>query len=313
MIYRSPRSTQNRFAFMVLRITACVLGLICFASHANAQIELDFSNDNGFFGGNAEATAAIEAAVADINAVLDLNLTAVTDTASGSSGDVNITFDFDYSYLNPSTNAEVIIDNSALAANQIIIFVGAQPLAQDVLGQGGPGGVAVIARATISGPTGTLQNAINDAEANDTHRRGGGPVVGEIRGAFDSGETFSFDVGSAIGTVRFDDDDTINWHFNHLTEVGPGEIDFYSVALHEILHAIGIGTSETWRSLLSGSNYIGAEVIDVNGTGTAIIQVGDATHFVEGLMSTRISNGVRQEVVMDPTLQVGTRKGLTST
>ena len=309
-------SSRNRFAFTVVRLTACVLGLLSFATQANAQIELDFRHDNGFFSGNAEATAALEAAVADINAVLDLNLSRVSDTASGTSGAFSVTFDFEYNYLNPSTNAQETLANTALAANQIRIFVGSQSLgvstnALDVLGEGGPGGIAFSVVAEIYGEGGSLQAAINNAEANDTHRRGDGPLVAQLMGAFDSGESFSIEVGPTIGTLQFDDDDAINWHFNHLTEVQPGEIDFYTVALHETLHAIGIGTSETFRSLAGGSNWLGNEVIDVNGTGIGIIEPGDGSHFTEGLMSTRISDGVLQEIVMDPSLQIGNRKALT--
>ena len=55
---------------------------------------------------------------------------------------------------------------------------------------------------------------------------------------------------------------------------------------------------------------MGAEVIASHGTGTGIVE-SDGEHFAENLMSPRITDGVLQEIVLDPNLTVGTRKGLT--
>jgi len=174
------------------------------------------------------------------------------------------------------------------------------------LGQGGPGGNAFSAIGAIG--SGSFQTAINDAIANDTHRRGGGPIISQLAGAFDSGETFSIDFGLSVGNLWFDDD--TQWHFDHTTAVESGKRDFYSVALHETLHVLGIGGSNAWESLVSGSNWLGGEVTTVHGTGTGIIDNPD-NHFAESLMSARISDGVLQEIVMDPDIQAGVRKGLT--
>ena len=55
---------------------------------------------------------------------------------------------------------------------------------------------------------------------------------------------------------------------------------------------------------------MGAEVIASNGTGTGIV-AADGDHFIENTMSPRITDGVLQEVVIDPDLTVGTRRELT--
>ena len=73
--------THSYSVFKAFRVgsKACLLGLICLIANTNAQIVLDYTHDNGFFSGNAQATAALEAAISDINSVLNLNLGAVRD------------------------------------------------------------------------------------------------------------------------------------------------------------------------------------------------------------------------------------------
>jgi hypothetical protein len=34
------------------------------------------------------------------------------------------------------------------------------------------------------------------------------------------------------------------WHYDHTSPVAAGQNDFYSVALHELLHSIGFGSSD---------------------------------------------------------------------
>ena len=83
------------------------------------------------------------------------------------------------------------------------------------------------------------------------------------------------------------------------------------MALHEILHAIGYGASETWDSLKSGTSWTGPEAIAANGGSGIGLVNGGGDHLAPNTMSTTINGGVSQEVVMDPNLTVGTRKYLT--
>ena len=59
------------------------------------------------------------------------------------------------------------------------------------------------------------------------------------------------------GSVAFDID--ANWHFNSATNPTGGKVDFYSVALHELAHALGFGATNEWDSLVSGTTFIGAK------------------------------------------------------
>ena len=59
------------------------------------------------------------------------------------------------------------------------------------------------------------------------------------------------------GTITFDSDD-VAWHYDHTTSVDAGQFDFYSAALHELLHAIGFGTSNSWDDLVSRGIFTGS-------------------------------------------------------
>jgi len=295
---------------------------------ANGDIVIDYSQDGGFFTANPKAMDALDAAVADINDVLILNLGAITnDTTMGSSGGGTADFNFKYNYTNPSSGASETISDTTLAANEIIIFAGARILGGTTLGQGGPGSFGFT--AGYSGPAGSAQAAVDQAMLNDQHRRGDGPVMGNLSGNFAPtlpDVTYSFDVGPTIGNLWFDSDtdnmngadDTptlnSNWHFDHTTPVAAGKSDFYSVALHEVLHAIGFGSSDTWLSLVDGGEWLGPNAIaehgNVDGTGLVDTDSGGA-HIENGIMSTTILDGMPQEVAMDPDITVGTRKYLT--
>lgn len=305
-----------------------LVSAICLTStNAPAAIVLDYSNDT-FFGGatsiRTTARNALEAAVADINAVLDLNLGAITnDTATGSFagpfGTSTASLDFSYSYTNPTTGAGQVINDTTLAANEIRIFVGMRPLSGTTLGQGGSGGIGV--SAGTSAFPGEAQFAMDDAVANVQHRRGDGPTITTISGAV-GGTTYSAAIGPTIGNLWFDNDVTGGagidsdadldafWHFDHTTDVEFSKFDFYSVALHEVLHSIGFGGSQTWNSLTSGTTWLGTEAINEFGTGMGLIDAGGA-HIAMNTMSISLVDGSMQEVAMDPDITNGTRKHLT--
>jgi hypothetical protein len=166
-----------------------------------------------------------------------------------------------------------------------------------------------------------MQNA-----SNAVMPRGSGPVMGSLSGSIALGNTnanYSLQYGAVIGSLTFDDDvnndgtpdfgSTLNsyWHFDYNTPVGSGQNDFYSVALHEMIHTLGLGTSQTWTSLHNGSTWLGPHADALNGgSGVGLVST-DGGHIAEGTMSFRLSDGALQEAVMDPSLTVGTRKTLT--
>ncbi|MEL6106685.1 MAG: PEP-CTERM sorting domain-containing protein [Planctomycetota bacterium] len=306
--------------FLLTLLAASLLSSV----RSSADIVVDYTNDsNNFFINNPTARLALEAAVSDLNSVLNLALGEInSDTTVGNSGGgTELTWNFDYRYTNPSTGAVETVADTRLPDNEIRIFVGARNLGGSLLGQGGPTGVRTQISGTIG--SGSVADAVSAAQAVHQHRRMDGPVITNISGNV-AGAAYSFDLGPTLGNLWFDQDTDNNgaadstatleqnWHFDHTAPVAAGKSDFYSVALHEILHSIGIGTAESWDNLVNGTEWLGAEVVALNGgSGAGLIDAGTG-HFAEGVMSTRLSDGMAQEVVMDPSITIGTRKELTA-
>jgi len=287
------------------------------SAHAVVLV-VDYTYDTGnFFSGNVAAKAALEAAALDIsNAITGTLGPVTTDVYASTNGGTTATFDWSIDFNNPTTNATESLATFNAAANQITLFAGMRSLSGSTLGVGGPAGVGLSIGASSSGnPATEWAGAVAGAEtlSNAAMLRGGGPVIGTLSDSMTFGATanYSLGYGALFGTLSLDSDVGTVWHYDHTTSVGGGENDFYSVSLHEMLHAIGVGTSQTWTSKTSGTDWTGTNVINLNGSGTGLIVAGGG-HIAEGTMSTRISDGLAQEVVMDPTITVGTRKSLTA-
>ncbi|MBT8044447.1 MAG: hypothetical protein KJO79_05795 [Verrucomicrobiae bacterium] len=321
---------QNGSKATMLALCA-TMSLACTASDLKAfNIELDFSHDSGgdnFFATNTAAKSAVEQAAQDIGNLITTALAPVKESYSGEDGFTTVAFNWEYLYTNPDDGTEESIPSPSIAANTVKIYVGVRELAGDTLGSGGPGGVQLGISASNISPT-YLQNALDQAAYNSNNGigRGAGPVIQNITGTASFSGTpgsYDLDVGVGIGNLWFDvdtdnkkgkdDDATLEsfWHFDHTTPVTAGKVDFYSVALHELLHAVGFGVSATWDDQLSGSSdWTGSEVISLTGSGTGLI---DATsgHIADGITSNRLSDGVSQTAVMGPIINQGERRLLT--
>lgn len=298
--------------------------LLLFALPAQAvTINLIYTDDaygsgsNTFFGQTPSAKLALEKAAADIGAVITSSLAAIDTTHfEATSGGATGIVDWTINYTDPKTGSSIDLAPLSIAADQINIYVGTRALLGSTLGVGGPSGASV-AESTTYFNEADVPAAIALAEdaGNLEMGRGGGPVMGTLLSGRAS-------YGAIAGSIWFDNDinndgmfDAIGtlsdqWHFDPNTAVEPNRSDLYSVALHEMLHAIGFGTSETWQSLANNGTWIGANVnVLFGGIGTGLVTLDG--HVAEGLSGFRLSDGLAQESVMDPSVTQGMRKELT--
>lgn len=280
------------------------------------NIVIDFSDSTSAFFDNSPdgllAQAAVQAAANDLSNALTTSLNSLSTYAyQGISGGTTVTITNTLRYTNPETGVSTIF-GGALAADEFRIYAGARSLTGSTLGQGGPGGISL--SAGVSGFPSTAQAAADLASANSSAgMTRGAHVISTISGSFGGsfvGTSYSTSYGPTLGNLWFDNDGSSSWHLDHTTPVGAGTNDLYSVALHEMIHALGIGSSTNWNNLVSGTTWLGSEASALHGTGVGLIDsVG--SHVEYGIMSTRLSDGALQEVVMDPNITTGTRKELT--
>ncbi|HAZ59994.1 MAG TPA: hypothetical protein DCY89_00310 [Gammaproteobacteria bacterium] len=257
-----------------LRQLALPLALLTATLPASAAtIQFDFRfDDTGFF--TQARRNVLEAAGAFWSGVLADTLNAITP--SGSNTWTAITTD------PRNINLDVSVSNLQVAADAILIFAGATNLTG--LAVGGPGGY------NASGTGAFLQNVEARGEV--------GATLGATAGEF----------APWGGTISFDSDR--NWYFDadvSTTEAFSG-FDFYSVALHEIAHVLGFGTSDAWFARVNGAQFTGALANAAFGGNVPLFGAG-GEHFAQGTMST--VGGQPQEAAMDPDIAAGVRKHMT--
>lgn len=310
---------------MKLAPLVCSVFLAATTAASALTIEIDYFYDatsgTNFFAANTTARLALEAAAADLSAAIGPSLGAVnTDVFMGSNLGTTVTANWSLSTFNPINGSTVALENFTFAADTVRIFAGLSNISGLILGQGGSGGASLSLGST--GPGANIPGALDNAEAasNAVMTRGSGPIVGSLSGTF-AGSAYAFDFGTLIGSLALDADTNDDgftdsmamleafWHFDHTTPVAAAKFDFYSVALHEMTHALGFGASDMWDAQVSGTNWLGVNVIALTGSGAGLVT--DDGHITAGLASFRLSDGAMQEVAMDPTLLPGTRKSLT--
>ena len=170
-----------------------------------------------------------------------------------------------YTIDNPSTGATETITLTE-ATDDLVIYVGARQLSGNTLGRAGPSGYSA---------QGDFFNA-----RISSNFRGDGPVT---------------DFEPWAGVVYFDTDSA--WNFD-LDGPASGSSDFLSVAMHEIGHILGFGTSAAFDAHIINGHFHGPNALAENG-GNPIPLDSIGAHVTEGFFGN--------SVLMDPFLTVGTR------
>ena len=266
---------------MRMKCVAAVLGIGLFMSlpvtTRAVSITFDYTYDaGGFFSGNNSSRRSIlDLAASVYETRLYDSLTAITPGGANS---------WSVEFSNPATGAEVTLNNLSVAADTLVVYVGARSLGGSTLGYGGYGGYSA------SGNAGFVSTVATRGQSGAPSTEFG-PWGGDI--------TFN-----SASTWYFDSDPTT-------TESFAGQNDFYSVAVHELGHILGLGTADSWMNLATATFFTGTKAKLANGGANVPLEL-DLGHFHDGTMSTIPGTGTAQEAALDPTLTTGTRKYATA-
>jgi hypothetical protein len=89
--------------------------------------------------------------------------------------------------------------------------------------------------------------------------------------------------GGAISFDSLDNGLPRNWHFGIFTLPGPGQVDFLSIAFHELAHVFGFGTAPSFDNLISNNQFQGVTVIGLTGSSAPL--TADNNHWLAGTTS----------------------------
>ncbi len=226
----------------------------------NLKIKFDYTLDtSGFFSGvNETRRNTLQLAADSLTSRFSDQLAAITPSNS-------ITYKPQVIHPSKDTNNDTIGDIvdvpvRSVAANEIIVFVGARDLSGNQVGSAG----AFRAAFDPSPSCQRLPSAECQAELDKFRDASYG------RGQAGALTKTQSDVAPSIGSISFDS--LTKWHSGTDTNIASDEQDFFSVAVHEVAHILGFGDTfnantaagevTPWGNLSKSGKFTGAKATE---------------------------------------------------
>ena len=240
------------------------------------DILFDYTYDTGGFFNPQGRRDVLEQVAAIYEARLNDDLLAINP------GGVNT---WSARFNHPSDGSQQVITDMQVPADTLIVFVGARNLGSG-LAIGGPGGV------NVSGTQTFVTNLITRGESG-----------------VDANGNNDTDLAPWGGTISFSTNTTWNFTMNEPTN---SQNDLYSVAIHELGHVLGFGTTQSYHNLVNQDGRLdGPNVVAEYGSPVPLTG-HDNAHFATGISSFLPGTTITQETSFDPQITTGTRKHLTT-
>src|SRR3954469_13798530 len=234
-----------------LAFTSCIF--VQRASAITLQVDYTYDTSNFFGIGNPQGAAAgvqakstLEAAASYFSSILTDSFSAIQTPGPlfSSVSDGRIVWSWQGSFANPTTGATMSVADPPLPANRYVIYAGGSDLAGSIAGIGAVGGVGK--SKDVIGTNLFTQAEINQANSTATAFFNTVDTRGQSSGFVSWGGVVSFD------------NTAWTWHFNNGTLPTAGETDFYSIAIHELAHALGFGEQSDpgpaeWQKHIDGT------------------------------------------------------------
>jgi hypothetical protein len=254
-------------------LTALVVLLAGGTARATISVQFNYDYASGTFVDDPAVRALLDQAALEFTPLLD-TLAAIDPAA------VPAPNAWDAVIRQPTSGVSgFAIPDLFVPQDTLIVFVGARDLGGSTSGEAAPGGASI---TFTSNPVGT-------AWRDQVNARG---ETGEL-------DPTPTDFGPWGGWISFDTD--TNWNLAAGLPAA-GQVDFLSVAVHELGHVFGFGSADSWVEQINfgDGTFIGATAQAVHG---APVPLADTGHWA--------NSGLSPEPAMDPVVTAGTRKLMT--
>jgi hypothetical protein len=185
-------------------------------------------------------------------------------------------------FFNPTSGQQDILGDLTVPADTLIVFVGARNLGNNQLGEGGPGGFSG------SGTQAWLDGLFGRGEGGEFAVSG--PLAFEF-GPW--GGSLAFDTTLPSGQMR-------DWHFDISTDPARNTTDLLSVAVHELGHLLGFGSSQSFQADVANGLFDGPQAKSLN-NGAQLPLHSDNSHWAAETTSPP-TDADGPIAAMDPTI-----------